>query len=186
MPWLPEVHALEVVTDAAGDAEEHADVHGGGVRHHLDVGVGVDALGAVVLEHAAEVGDGRRRARRGTVRDAHAALAHEVAADAGRLRPARARSHAWPSAPRGPCCAWSCGCNSAGRSNGSTARPGACSGLRRPPTPSMPLHRVAALAQARVHRRPVVTERADGADAGDDDPLHPTIPPLTEITWRVM
>ena len=45
-------------------------------------------------------------------------------------------------------------------------------------------------AQARVHAGPVVSERADGTCAGDDDApwrsVHPAMPPLTEITWRVM
>jgi len=39
---------------AAGEAEENADIRGRGVRHHAHVGVGVQALGDRVEQHVAE------------------------------------------------------------------------------------------------------------------------------------
>ena len=51
--------------------------------------------------------------------------------------------------------------------------------------------RIGAAAQSRHHRVAVVAERADGADAGDHDApdggrTHPTSPPFTDSTCRVM
>ena len=40
--------------------------------------------------------------------------------------------------------------------------------------------------QTGADRGPIIAQRGDAAHAGDDDtPLH-IMPPLTEITWRVM
>src|SRR5204862_354789 len=47
-------------------------------------------------------------------------------------------------------------------------------------------YRIATGGQALAHRRPVVADRAYRARSRDHHPLHPNMPPFTEITWRVM
>ncbi len=171
--------------DAAGDAEEHADIDRGGMRHHANVGGRADAFGRAVQQHPAEVGHGFRRAGGRAVGDAELAAGDQrVAIQPGVAQRRLAGQHRHQRDP-----------------------PHAASALAGVVRRRLELRngsgelRVQALVLAPVlhpddgalagaqpwsHRGPVVAERADGAGTGDDDALHPNIPPLTEITWRVM
>ena len=44
--------------DASTYTEKHADIHRRGMRHHADIGIGIEAIGRFVDQHIAEVGHG--------------------------------------------------------------------------------------------------------------------------------
>ncbi|MNV69152.1 hypothetical protein D3C71_1620500 [compost metagenome] len=159
------------------------------MRHHLDIGVGVDAFGALLGHHAAEIADGRRRAGGRAIGHAHlAALDEGIAQQAGifKRQLADARGHQRHPAHAAHGLAVVVG-RQIERLGGRTELGGQALVI----LPFLhALNLVAPAQQLRAHRLPVIAQGADARHARHDDALcclaHPIIPPFTEITWRVM
>ena len=70
MPWLPDVHALDVGITPPFETKIHADVHRGGMAHHADIRGRIDIAGRAIQKHRTEIANGIRAARAGTIGDA--------------------------------------------------------------------------------------------------------------------
>ncbi|MNM80248.1 hypothetical protein D3C81_922140 [compost metagenome] len=171
--------------NAPRDAKEHPDIDRRGVRHHADVGGGADVLGGALGHHPAEVLDRGWRARGRAVGDAHLPARDDRMAGqagirqrglAGQHRHQRDAAHG----PRGLARVVSRQREWRHRRPELRVQALDVGPLRHPH------HGIAAAGQALAHRGPVVAQCADRARAGYDNPLHPNIPPFTEITCRVM
>ncbi|MNE09116.1 hypothetical protein D3C80_1017840 [compost metagenome] len=162
--------------------EEEACIDRRRVRHHLYIGGGRDAGGALVVEHDPEGADGLRAADGGAIGDAGATIGqHGVV---GKSRPCQRQfgghGRQLGDSPHGP--------RLLARIVGGQHKVG--NGRRQPgvePLVDGPFrhghHRIAPRLQLCPHARPVLAERRHPGHAGYHYPLH-TIPPFAEISWR--
>lgn len=113
--------------DATAESVEHADVDRRCVRHHADVGGRVDAFCGLLDQHAAELAERARRARRRAVQNAHAAtgqqrIAEQAGIDQREFAGARRHQRDTAHAARG-----ACGCSGRAIRTRRHARRRACS-----------------------------------------------------------
>lgn len=171
--------------DAALEFEENADIGRGGVRHHADVGVGVQVVGDAVEQHVAEGADFGGAADRRAAGHAHAAVGNaRIAQQTGVVQRLFRRAHAQLRDPAhaaqllaGPVRGRLEVLDRSGQAGVQllVARPfrhGADG--------------AAAILEGAPDADPVGSQRADAGHAGDDDAMHQHSPPLTAMTWRVM
>jgi hypothetical protein len=174
--------------DAPGQTEEHADVDRCGVAHHLQVGGGADAIGGELVEHAAEFADGLMAAGGGAIgHSGTPAAQHRMVVQPRFVQGDFGGTHRHDRHLAHRTGAFAV----VGRRQLERLRRCGQSGVQ--PGIDIPLghraHGVAAAAQLRVDGRPVVAERTDGGGTGHHHAMvdaHQSMPPLTEITCRVM